>query len=114
QALAQLAGGMAKPLHELREDLLNLLADVEAALDFSDEDIHFVEQAELLKRLTKGLALATLLRRQLDQRRGRDRPVRVGLAGRADSTRARVACARPWLAAPPPWSAPSRGPRAIT
>src|SRR5436305_11549401 len=27
QALAQLAGGIAKPLHELRDDLLNLLAD---------------------------------------------------------------------------------------
>src|SRR5207237_2400282 len=42
QALAQLAGGVARPLQELREDLLNLLADVEAGLDFSDEDLDFV------------------------------------------------------------------------
>ena len=85
QALAQLAGGMAKPLHELREDLLNLLADVEAALDFSDEDIHFVEQGELLTRLTKGLALVTLLRRQVDQRGLSDRPFRAVLAGRPNA-----------------------------
>src|SRR5262245_24699832 len=31
-ALAQLAGGVTRPLERLREDLLNLLADVEAAL----------------------------------------------------------------------------------
>src|SRR5262249_22951126 len=67
-ALAQLAGGVTRPLQELREDLLNLLADIEAALDFADEDLQFVRPDQLLARLTKGLALVTLLRRQLDQR----------------------------------------------
>src|SRR5204863_2373202 len=42
QALTQLAGGVTRPLQELREDLLNLQADVEAGLDFSDEDLEFV------------------------------------------------------------------------
>src|SRR5204862_248783 len=64
QALAQLAGGVALPLQELRGDLLDLLADVEAALDFSDEDIHFVAEGDLLRRLTRGLALLTNLRHQ--------------------------------------------------
>ena len=41
-------------MQELRDDLLNLLADVEAGLDFADEDIHFVGQEDLLKRLGKG------------------------------------------------------------
>ncbi len=82
QALAQLAGGVTRPLQELREDLLNLLADVEAALDFSDEDIRFVGTDELLVRLARGLALVTGLRRQLDQRGVGDRPFRVVLAGR--------------------------------
>src|SRR5262245_14599082 len=41
-ALAQLAGGITRPLQALRDDLLNLLADLEAALDFADEDIEFV------------------------------------------------------------------------
>jgi tRNA modification GTPase len=85
QALAQLAGGIARPLHELREDLLNLLADVEAALDFADEDIHFVEHGKLLQRLTTGLALVTLLRRQIDQRAVGARAFRVVLAGRPNA-----------------------------
>jgi tRNA modification GTPase len=82
RALAQLAGGVTRPLQELRDDLLNLLADVEAALDFSDEDIHFVNQDELLLRLGKGLALVTLLGKQLQQRAVSERPFRVVLAGR--------------------------------
>jgi tRNA modification GTPase len=85
QALAQLAGGMTRPLRELREDLLNLLADVEAALDFADEKHEFVGQRELLLRLTKGLALVTLLRRQLDQRTVGSRAFRVVLAGRPNA-----------------------------
>src|SRR5437868_5427810 len=42
-ALAQLAGGVARPLDRLRDDLLNLLADVEAGLDFADEPLEFVD-----------------------------------------------------------------------
>jgi tRNA modification GTPase len=85
QALAQLAGGIAQPLQELREDLLNLLADVEAGLDFTEEDIHFVGQDVLLGRLTKGLALVTLLGKQLTKRSTGDRPFRVVLAGRPNA-----------------------------
>ena len=46
QSLAQLAGGVTRPLDGLRDDLLNLLADVEAALDFADEDISFVQKSD--------------------------------------------------------------------
>lgn len=82
QALAQLAGGVTRPLQDLREDLLNLLADVEAGLDFSDEDIHFTVQDDLLLRLGKGLALVTLLRKQLQERAASEGPFRVVLAGK--------------------------------
>lgn len=85
RALAQLAGGVARPVQELREDLLNLLADVEAGLDFSAEDIQFVGQRELLERIAKGLALVTLLRRQLDQRTAGSKAFRVVLAGRPNA-----------------------------
>jgi tRNA modification GTPase len=81
QALTQLAGGLAEPLRELREDLLSLLADVEAALDFADEDVQFVRADELLRRLAKGLAYLTTLRRQLEQRALGPRPFRAVLAG---------------------------------
>jgi tRNA modification GTPase len=85
EALNQLAGGMTRPLHELRDDILNLLADVEAGLDFADEDLTFVGETDLLNRLSKGLALVTLLRRQIEQRGLSDRPFRVVLAGRPNA-----------------------------
>ena len=68
-------------MRELREDLLNLLADVEAGLDFTEEDIHFISAEELLKRLAKGLAYLTLMRKQIEQRAFGQRPFRVVLAG---------------------------------
>lgn len=81
QALAQLAGGVTRPLEGLREDLLNLLADVEAGLDFTDEDIEFVGQPDILTRLSKGLAQLTNLRRQLAERAVSGRTFRVALVG---------------------------------
>ncbi len=85
QALGQLAGNIGRPMQELREDLLNLLADVEAALDFADEDIHFVQPEEMLRRISKGLAHLTLVQRQLEQRSLSDHPFRVVLAGRPNT-----------------------------
>ncbi len=50
-ALAQLAGGLAQPLAALREQLLELLAHLEAGLDFVDEDIQFISPAQLQRDL---------------------------------------------------------------
>lgn len=80
-ALQQLAGNVARPLDALRDDLLNLLADVEAALDFVEEDIEFVTPAATLQRLAGALGQLTNLRRQLEARTVSGRPVRVVLAG---------------------------------
>jgi tRNA modification GTPase len=85
QALTQLAGGVTRPLEGLREDLLNLLADVEAGLDFAEEDIDPASQKELLDRLARGLAQVTLVRKQLDQRAVGARPFRVVFAGRPNA-----------------------------
>ena len=52
-ALRQLAGGLARPLDELRESLLDLLSHLEAGFDFADEDIPFIARDELLSRLAK-------------------------------------------------------------
>jgi tRNA modification GTPase len=41
-ATAQLAGGLAGPLHRLRDVLLELLAHLEAGFDFADEDLPFI------------------------------------------------------------------------
>jgi tRNA modification GTPase len=85
QALTQLAGGMSRPLHEVREDLLDLLADVEAALDFADEDIHFVEGDEVLLRLGRAMARVMLTGKQLDSRAVAGETFRVALAGRPNA-----------------------------
>lgn len=50
-ALDQLTGGISQPLDALRNQLLELLADVEAALDFVDEDIQFIDDETLAARL---------------------------------------------------------------
>jgi tRNA modification GTPase len=84
-ALSQLAGGVARPLQALRDDLLNLLADIEAALDFSEEDISFVGEDEQLKRIGRALARLTLLGRQVDERALCERPFRIVLAGRPNA-----------------------------
>jgi tRNA modification GTPase len=81
QALAQLAGGMAQPLLRLRGELVDLLADVEAGLDFTDENIEFVEMPQLLSRLTAALAQLTLVHKQLVGRSVRSDQFRVVLAG---------------------------------
>jgi tRNA modification GTPase len=50
-ALGQLAGGLAAPLQQLRDELLHLLAEIEAGLDFVEEDIEFISADEVTARL---------------------------------------------------------------
>src|SRR3954471_16937592 len=50
-ALVQLAGGLARPLDRLRDELLQLLAELEAGLDFVEEDIEFISPSVLQDRL---------------------------------------------------------------
>jgi tRNA modification GTPase len=46
-ALRQLAGGIARPIRTLRDQLLDLLADLEAGLDFAEEDLEFIDRDRL-------------------------------------------------------------------
>lgn len=50
-ALAQLAGGLAGPLNALRNQLLDLLAHLEAGLDFVDDQIEFITPERLIAEL---------------------------------------------------------------
>lgn len=63
-ALAQLAGGLTRPLNHLRDELVQLLAELEAGLDFVEEDIQFISREQLLERLR---AAATLLQETVAQ-----------------------------------------------
>lgn len=80
-ALAQLAGGLSAPLKRLRTELLNLLADLEAGLDFVDEDIEFVARNELVQRLEQAKTGIAGLAGQLQSRGDSDMGPKVVLVG---------------------------------
>ena len=67
-ALGQLAGGLSRPLDSLRNHLLDLLADLEAGLDFVDEDIQFITASELTRRLAEQRTKLTELASRLELR----------------------------------------------
>jgi tRNA modification GTPase len=67
-ALEQLAGGLAVPLGQLRADLLELLAHLEAGFDFADEDLPFLSAEQLLSQLRESGLVVGNLRRQIDSR----------------------------------------------
>jgi tRNA modification GTPase len=58
---------------------------VEAGLDFTEENIHFISADDLLKRLGHGMAHLILLRKQIEQRALGQRPFRVVLAGKPNA-----------------------------
>jgi tRNA modification GTPase len=80
-ALGQLAGGLAKPLQRLREELLYLLAEIEAGLDFVEEDIEFISSAELAARLREIAASLHGIGVQLDSRSSCGAAHQVALIG---------------------------------
>ena len=80
-ALSQLAGGMALPLQKLRDSLLDLLAHLEAGLDFSEEDIQFITQAELQRQLDEARDLLNSINSQIHERELHDNLPRVALIG---------------------------------
>ncbi len=80
-ALQQLAGGLARPLDRLRESLLDLLADLEAGLDFVDEDIQFLDEAELQTRLADAAQQIQALETQVVGRSERGEVFRIALVG---------------------------------
>lgn len=80
-ALSQLAGGLARPLHQLREDLLQLLAELEAGLDFVEEDIEFITCNEIISRLDLAGELLRDVRRQVASRSTATNVPQVALVG---------------------------------
>ncbi len=80
-AMEQLAGGIRHPAEELRRELLDLLADLEAGLDFAEEDISFVESKRLILSLGSFLAQIINLRRRMREKDTQAPLPRVALAG---------------------------------
>ena len=57
KALSQLGGRITSRLRQLRLDLIALLGDLEAGLDFVEEDIEFITKSEIALRLDSALVL---------------------------------------------------------
>ena len=60
-AQAQLRGTLSTEVNNFRESLLHLLAHVEAAIDFTDEDITFIQSEELESTIRQTKAKITAL-----------------------------------------------------
>ncbi|HJT34167.1 MAG TPA: tRNA modification GTPase [Pirellulales bacterium] len=80
-ALAQLAGGLATPLARLRDELLDLLAHLEAGLDFAEEEIEFISADQLVRQLQAALTVVAQLAEQMESRAETSEVVRVVLVG---------------------------------
>ncbi len=80
-ALAQLAGGLAGPLHGLRDALVDLLAQLEAGFDFPDEELPPVDSVELDRQLGEAACSVARLARQMDSRSETADGARVVLVG---------------------------------
>ncbi|MEO9592351.1 tRNA modification GTPase [Rhodopirellula bahusiensis] len=90
QALSQLAGNLSRPLQAARSTLLDLLADVEAGLDFVDEDIEFISDEALVQRLGELQSLLSQTRSQLSDRGGASPTIRVVLRGLPNAGKSRL------------------------
>jgi len=80
-ALSQLAGGLSEPLQALKTTLVHLLADIEAGLDFVEEDISFVSKEQILHRLTDGMLTIDELLDQMESRAGQTTHLQVAVVG---------------------------------
>ena len=95
----------------LRETLVELLAHLEAGLDFVEEDIRFISREEIQNQLDDAEAIVARIAEQLTGRDRRDALPVVVLTG--PPTSARAACSMPWPKARRRWWPMNRAPRAI-
>ena len=84
-ALQQLAGGLAGPLGGIRNDLMNTLAELEAGLDFVEEDIEFISRDELIRQLDAVHSNLNAIASQISQRDLTADCVKVVLDGEPNS-----------------------------
>jgi tRNA modification GTPase len=90
-ALRQLAGGLSRPIHDLRDRLLDLVAHLEASLDFADEsDVDPLGRAALADELQSSAETLSALADRLTRR---DRPAgnpRVVMSGPPNAGKSRL------------------------
>jgi tRNA modification GTPase len=80
-AVSQLAGGLGAPLVRLRDELLDVLAHLEAGLDFVEEDIEFIARDQLREQIAMAAAQVRELAERTAARAVLRDAVRVVLVG---------------------------------
>ena len=85
QALQQLAGGIGGPITKLRDQIIYLLAELEAGLDFAEEDIEFISKEQLLGQLGSVQSDLREVARQLQNRQLSNERVKVVFVGRPNA-----------------------------
>jgi tRNA modification GTPase len=83
--LERLSGGVGQPLHQIRSRLLDLLAEIEASLDFAEEDLSLLKPEELSERLLVVHGQLADLAEQVSARNAGGRCFRVVLTGRPNA-----------------------------
>src|SRR6185369_9415614 len=78
----QLAGKLSQRINQVRDDLMHVLAHVEAHIDFPDEDIAPDTRAELERKLEGGLAFMDELLRTANEGQILRRGIRAAIIGR--------------------------------
>jgi tRNA modification GTPase len=78
----QLAGKLSQRINQLRDDMMNILAHVEAHIDFPDEDIAPDTKERLLQRLESGVKLMDELLRTANEGQILRRSIRAAIVGR--------------------------------
>src|SRR5690242_7894178 len=81
----QLAGKLSQRINRLRDDLMHILAHVEAHIDFPDEDIAPDTKDNLLKRLENGVAFMDELLSTADEGQILRRGIRAAIIGRPNA-----------------------------
>lgn len=98
RALEQLAGGLAGRIGDVRRDLLDLLAELEAGLDFAEEGIEFVSRSEIMQRIADAARAIGALRTETGaglRSSARRRVVLAGPPNAGKSTLFNALAARP-------------------
>lgn len=81
-AASMLSGELSRKVGGMREELLNLLAEVEASVDFPDEDLDFLPPQELKKRMEAVAREMEELLRTADEGRILREGVKAVIAGK--------------------------------
>jgi tRNA modification GTPase len=81
----QLAGKLSQRINQLRDDLMNTLAHIEAYIDFPDEDIEPDTRQQLERRLECGIAFMDELLRTANEGQILRRGIRAAIVGRPNA-----------------------------